>query len=163
MDIYRFIIIINLGYHPVNIIITPIHFQRINTFKGQRFFDHYKRTATSLPYFFRIRGRRNNLLFTLSTGRNTDNRRRTLLWLILLNNKFSPLTRPRNNRNKGIKILFFYFYKILLLHTLDPIIYKIIGTDRSTNKGADRKINRNKTPRWRKKDLGRKYNKSGKK
>ena len=58
--------------------------------------------------------------------------------------------RPKNNKNKGIKTLL-YFYKIFLLHTLYLIIYKIKGTNKNTNKKADKKINKNKIPRRKKK------------
>ena len=34
MDIYRLIIIINLGYYLADIMITPVHLQRINIIEG---------------------------------------------------------------------------------------------------------------------------------
>ena len=33
IDIYRLIIIINLGYHLVNTVIAPVYFQKINIIK----------------------------------------------------------------------------------------------------------------------------------
>ena len=52
----------------------------------------------------------------------------------------------RNNKNRDTKT-FFYFYKILPLHIFNIIIHRTRGTDKNINKRADKKINRNKTPK----------------
>ena len=58
----------------------------------------------------------------------------------------------KSSKNKSTKTLF-YFYKILPLYILDLIIYKTRGTDKSINRGVDRKVNKNKTPGRNKRDL----------
>ena len=141
IDTCRLIIIINLGYHPADIIIIPVYLQRINIFKGWRLFDYYKKIAIIPPYLIKIGGRKNNLLFTLGTRGN---------------NKLSPPMKPKNNKNRGTRIFFFNFYKILLFYIFNLIIYRTKGIDKNINKGADRKGNRNKTPRRREKDPGQK-------
>ena len=74
IDIYKFIIIINPGYHPADIIIILIHLQKINIIEGRKFFNYYKKTAITTPYLFKIGGRKNNLLFTFSICGNINNK-----------------------------------------------------------------------------------------
>ena len=50
------------------------HLQKINIIEGRRLLNYYRGIATALPHFFRIRGRKNNLLFTFGTRGNTNNK-----------------------------------------------------------------------------------------
>ena len=69
------------------------------------------------------------------------------------NNKLNPPTTLKNNKNKDIKTLL-YFYKIFLFYILNLIIYKTKNTNKNINKRVNKKINKNKTPKQNKKNLG---------
>ena len=74
INIYKLIIIINLGYYLINIIIILVHLQKTNIIKNWKFFNYHKKIVTAPPHLFGIGGEKNNFLFTLGTHKNINNK-----------------------------------------------------------------------------------------